>query len=518
MRLESGYAISLLERDAWEQSMPDSAPLEPEEERQESLEKIHLALAETPKNIIEKDDYLDYLHESLDTHTKNDILNPHKAIIQYEMARRNINENDTRVVTMDDPSTLLHYTLHLLKTHKEVWWSTAEINDFTDPQGEQNAMPPLFKHITMENLVEKFGEWNRFAKNHQNAFAKVFPQDGKDPALCSLILVKNDRLTVKIRPGQYSTNERNEHEKPVVFDIDLHGKKPIVILEKAKDAHWVHVLLNSIRLFQKLDDINLTGSDYVQPECMAYGDGIAKEFAFFTDIIWGTKKRSNVSNKTICPKFAPIIEELPTAKVVIRNKNRKAYEAITHRYAADEELSSLKSDSKLDALHDTLKIVESGDWPNNELVIRLLAQGLQGSVDIPKSAEKIITLSIALRLFKTASTIVHGPEGDFAILPLAGRNHSTNSTVAITWSDNTYLTKSEKKRLERIETTRKRQIGQSNVRINMLTMADERLNVREILELLYLLRTGKLHKSIMRQHNEQIEKLSKKLPTISTLA
>ena len=503
--------VSFLDAEAWDGDIPGVQPGF-EEDQQNCIDIIRHALTEQPACILETPDYLGYLSKSLDKRTKAGIPNPHKATIQYEMAKRNINENTTRVIDSHDIPTLVHYSLYLLRTHKEVWWSIPHPDDFTDPTGNQNVATPLFKHITLNNFLETFSEWYKFAQANPDSMVKVFPQDGESPALCSLMLIKNDSLILKVRPGQYSTNERNEKEKPIVIRIDLHGRTPVIILNKIEDAHWVRVFINSKRLFAGLDDIDLKGSDYVQPESMAYGDGAATEFSFITDVISGRKhKRKNAKEKNQhCPKFSPVIAKLEKAKIIIRNTNRKAFRTIDARHIAIEELHSLKNPKQLEQLHDSLREVESGDWPNNELVLRLLAQGLQGDLKLPRSAAKIIDLVLAMKLLPNASAIVRGPNGDYAILPIRNRKRSADNAVVITTQKSVYLSPNEKHRLSEIEKCRKQQTGQDNLRLNMFSM-DERLSTKEILELLYLLRTGKLLRNIKKQYTRQLKILGQGL-------
>lgn len=357
-------------------------------------------------DIKDNDKYLNFLEEKCQRVIVAGKQIPHKVTAQLEMARRDINEATTRVVTARDLPTLTHYTNKLLKNgHSDVWWSIADIDDVTDPQGEQSFSPPLFKHVTEDTRAVQIGKLQEYLHRHPDSFVKIFPQDGANPALISMLLteaVGDHQLTLRIRPGKYTTSERHDAENPVMIDIDFNGEIPVIIMNDRRDKIWIDALLRAIPLFTLLDDIQFTGSHYLQPEFMAYlhdPDG-EPDIHFFSDVIWGSKnpEDGNVS----CPTVATHLDSLHRARILIRGQDDDRIALIEKRHALQELFHTLQDPSELARLTDSLRQTESACFPTDMLTLFRLSDLLAGIPELPKPLQKIVLLSKAIRELQCA--------------------------------------------------------------------------------------------------------------------
>lgn len=459
--------------------------------------------------------YLPYLENLLITRSALNIINPHKATIQLEMAKQEINENTTRIIDPQHTTLLLGYTLKLLKEgRKEVWWSLADKDDIADPQGDTKYSPPLFKHVTLDNIGTKFEELKKYYEKHPESLVKVFPQDGEHPSLCSLILVNEPsekRLNYKIRPRKYTTDERSELEDPIEINIDLNGPAPIIMINKVEDLKWVQVLINSKELFAGLDRIDLRGSYFIQPECMAYGNGNTTNLKFFSDVIWGDKFDKSPAD-TPCPKFLPILNQLPNAKIVL-NSNSPVMNIILQRHTLGYILHNLNINGNLEILTDQLRQVEAGDPPSNELIIRSLALALAGNLNLPKYVRKIVKLYLGLNELKNANAIIteNVNSGSIKVELNHVRGFNPDHPVIYVPTDKPV----KKKKRQSINThiipvTNKLSV---KARLNLLTQ-EERLTTAEMFWLTGAIRDGSLLADIQNQLNDSIKILTRYAPTI----
>lgn len=465
--------------------------------------------------IWEVQSYLPYLENLLTTRSALNIVNPHKATIQLEMAKQMINEDTTRIIDPHHTELLLGYTLKLLKEgRKEVWWSLADKDDIADPQGGTKYSPPLFKHVTLNNIGAKFEELKEYYEKHPESLVKIFPQDGEHPSLCSLILVNEPsekRLNYKIRPRKYTTDERSESEDPIEINIDLNGPAPIIMINKVEDLKWIQILINSKELFAGLDKIDLRGSYFIQPECMAYGNGNTTKLKFFSDVIWGDKFDKSPAD-TLCPKFSPILDRLSNAKIVL-NSNSPVINKIIQRHTLGYILNNLNINGNLEVLSDQLRQVEAGEPPGNELIIRLLAFALGDNLDLPKYASKIVTLYRGLVELKNVNKIVDDVENGKTKRRLYNvPGLSPDYPVVYVPIDKKTLKKRKRQSLKQHITPITKKIS-VRARLNLLTQ-EERLTTAEIFWLTGAIRDGSLLADIQNRLNDSIKILTQYAPTI----
>ncbi|KKU44988.1 MAG: hypothetical protein UX62_C0044G0003 [Microgenomates group bacterium GW2011_GWA2_46_7] len=294
--------------------------LAPSEVYSKIYTNIEEALTHEGSDISSYDKYIPYLESQFAKCQKNKLPTPHKAWIQLEMTKLAINESITRIIPTNDFSTVLKYTTYLLaQGHTDIWWGTADIDDHSDPQGKQNISPPLYKHIcNFQDVLLNIACATDFAKDHPNSFLKVFPQDGPKPAIGSLVTTENSVggqwFHLKIRKDEYTTSERKiGDDKPIAISIDYASYPPRIYTNQStsETMHWLQIMFNSRSHFKKLDGINLTGSDYINPEFLIFQNGSDTRINFFTDIIWGSKIEPLTHHK--CPSTSRALAMINTA-------------------------------------------------------------------------------------------------------------------------------------------------------------------------------------------------------------
>lgn len=270
----------------------------------------------SPHNIISTHDYLFYLGNKIDENTHNNQQTPHKALFQLIGAKLGITEPTTRVVPTKDLATAFTYGLHLLANHEIIWIGTGAIDDHSDPSGRQNIDPPLYKNIrTREDLLDALRCANAFEHSNSGSYLKIFPQDGEHPAIGSMVFSNNKKegkwIHLKIRKGEYTTSERKAgDDKPISISMDM--SKPFVKIYTNQSTQetnaWLQIIINSQELFQKLDNADLKGSDYINPEFLIFLNDPSRKIPFFTDCIWGSKIKSMKGNP--CPKTDALLSKL----------------------------------------------------------------------------------------------------------------------------------------------------------------------------------------------------------------
>lgn len=272
-----------------------------------------------PHNIASTHDYIFYLSHEVDERIHKGQPTPHKALFQLIGTKFGITEPTTRVVPAHDLSTAYQYGLHLLQSHEDIWMGTGSIDDHSDPGGKQNLNPPLYKHLrNKEDLLDALMLANDFEINHPGSFLKIFPQDREKPAIGSMVFSENKTegklLHLKVRKGEYTTSERKiGDDKPISISIDYSGNTLKVYTNQStkETIYWLNIMINSQALFQKLDDIELNGSDYINPEFLVFLNGPDTKITFLTDCIWGSKIKSLQDHP--CPKTHYFLDKLTSA-------------------------------------------------------------------------------------------------------------------------------------------------------------------------------------------------------------
>lgn len=310
-----------------------------------------------PHNIISSHDYIFYLSHTIDNRIHNNEPTPHKALFQLVGAKFGITEPATRVVPTTDLSTAYQYGLRLLESHEDIWMGTGSINDHSDPGGDQNLNPPLYKYIrTKEDLLDALQSANQFELEHPGSFLKIFPQDKEKPAIGSMVFSNNNLegkwVHLKIRKGEYTTSERKSgDDKPIAISIDFNGPLIKIYTNQPTEEtnRWLKIVLKSTDLFQKLDDIDLTGSNYLNPEFLIFLNGPDTKIAFFTDCIWGSKIKSQQGDR--CPKTNPLLTKLSESilqeKVLIipENRSQALVDLNTYQFTVLRTLESARSNN-----------------------------------------------------------------------------------------------------------------------------------------------------------------------------
>lgn len=281
---------------------------------QHIYQNLREALTKPATDLANPQNYLQYLSSHFSQETQRGIPIPQKAKIQLAMAELGINEDKTRIIPSHDFASVLRYTNHLLSQgHREVWWGTADINDFSDPPGKRNINPPLYRNIrSLNDIILNIACAYDFARLHPHSYLKVFPQDGPNPAIGSLLLADSRKggqwMHLKIRPGEYTTSERKSgDDQPITISIDYSHDLPRIITNQStpKTLFWLKILTNSQDKFAKLDELKLRGSDYLNPEFIVFLNGENISINFFTDIIWGSSV-PQLKKKLCPPTSAPI--------------------------------------------------------------------------------------------------------------------------------------------------------------------------------------------------------------------
>lgn len=262
------------------------------------------------------------------------------------MAKLGINQDSTRMIDSLDPSTFIARNIALLTMgHNEAWSSTADEDDETDPTGDGNIRPPLYRGITSEaQLLKVIERAYTFWEQHPHFQFKSFPQDHQDPSLVSTLFTSDDgsrSLSIKVRVGQYTTSERQvARDKPPEIYIDLNSDQPIIIVSKLADLKWLNIIINSREMFVKLDQIRLRGSRLVNPEGMIVGNG---NISYFTDVIYGAKPSSR-EYAAYCPSTAPYLDEIAKGSIVlVRGKDDSIIDQVLNYSKAKYYFSILRS-------------------------------------------------------------------------------------------------------------------------------------------------------------------------------
>lgn len=302
---------------------------------------------ESTKNLLDHKVYLEYLYDLEKKHLEKFGKFAHKAKTQLECLKRNINDEQTRIIDPSDLGTLFTYVKSLIDQDRVVWIGSSTVDDMTDPQTDKKDLkhcvtPPLYKNgiRTIDDLYSVLPSINLFKDQHPDMLLKVFPQDKEKPTLTSIVFTNNDtdkKISLHFRPGKYTPKDRLEgNDHPIDIDIDLNGDIPLIYLEKVEDVKWLEIVLNSLDIFERADEIDFGSTPVVNIELM-HLDAHPK-LDFITDIIYGAGKDGEIYNKI---RFVEHLKKIKEGIIVPKSSAFNPKEYISNPGQLTKQILSL---------------------------------------------------------------------------------------------------------------------------------------------------------------------------------